>query len=190
MINLLPPEDKKYLLLEKNKKLLIVLGNVFLISLVSLLLLLSALKFYMLGDIDSKKYILDNSEKGYQTPDFESLAQLIIKHNADLAKVDNFYKKEIYFNDILKTIFEIKKPVGLYFKSISIDKMKENNLPQQAGKVKVTISGFSDTRDNLLIFRDNINSNKKIENAYFPPDSWIKSKDITFYLTFQMNPIK
>ena len=192
MINLLPPKEKEELILEKNKKLVVILGNVVLISLVCLALVLFSLKFYILGEISSEKSFLDNTEKKYQNPDFLHFKNLLQKYNAKLIKIDAFYKKEIYFSGILKTILEIQRPKGLSLISININKTKEDNPPQsttqktlRTGNIKVTISGISDTRDNLLIFKRNIENNKEIENLYFPPYDWIKPKDINFYLTFE-----
>lgn len=180
MINLLPPEEKERLILEKKKKLVIVLGNVIIISLICLILILFSLKFYILGEITSQKIALDNIEKKYQTPDFLLFKQIVQKYNSILVKIDNFYKKETYFNDALETILEIQKPDGLYLSDISVARIKENN------KIKVTASGISDNRDNLSILKSNIENNEKIENFYFPPNNWIKPKDIEFYLTFEI----
>lgn len=193
MINLLPPKEKEELLFEKNKKLIIVLGNVFLISLICLSLVLFSLHVYILGEINYQRIILDDTKKKYQTPDFLSFESIIQKYNASLVAIDTFYKKEIYFSDILKTISEIQRPKGVSITSIAINAMKENNLPASAkpkalsaGKTKVTISGMSDTRDDLLIFKSNIENNQKVTNVYFPPNSWIKPSDISFNLTFEI----
>ena len=179
MINLLPPKEKEELLLQKNKKLAIVLGNMVLISLACLILVLFSLKFYILAEISYQKIILDNTERKHLTQDVLSLKDVIKKYNTSLVKMDNFYKKEIYLSDTLKTILGIQRPNGTYLKGIAINRDRDDN------KVKVNLSGISDKRDNLLIFKDNIENNEKIENVYFPPDSWVKDKDIIFYLTFE-----
>ena len=193
MINLLPPKEKEKLLFEKNKKLTIVLGNIIIISLVCLILILFSLNLYILGDVNYQRIILDNTKKKYQTQDFLLFQNLIKKYNASLVQVDNFYKEEIYFSDILKTISEIERPKGVYLTSLTINKVKEKNLGVSAtskslasGKIKVTIFGISDTRDNLLAFKENIENNKEITNIYFPPNSWIKPSNINFNLTFEI----
>ncbi len=181
MINLLPPKEKEELSLEKNKKLAIVLGNVILISLVCLTLVLFSLKFYMLGEVNDQKNILNSTEKKYLTPDIISTKSLIQNYNTVLTKIDSFYKKEIYFSDALKTISNIQKPKGVYITKLSIDKIKDVN------KVKVSISGSSDTRDNLLIFKNNIERDEKITNVYLPTKSLVKPADVDFSLTFETN---
>ena len=180
MINLLPPKEKEYLFLERNRKLVIILGYITIISLICLALVLFSLKFYILGQLNRQKNILDITETKYQTSDFSFYNNLIKKYNTDLVKANTFYKKEIYFSDVIKTILDIQRPDGLFFNDMSIKYSEEDN------KIKTTISGISNTRDNLLIFKNNIENNNKIENIYFPPNSWIKTKNINFYITFEI----
>ncbi len=180
MINLLPPEEKKSLKSEINKSLVIVLWYIVVISLFALSLALFSVKFYILQDESNQKDFLDYVKKQYKTPDFLSLESDIKKYNASLLKVDDFYKKEIYFSDALKDILDVQRSDGLYFENISIEKNKDNNT------VKVTILGVSDTRDNLLAFKSSIEGAKKIKNIYFPPANWVKQKDINFNITFEI----
>jgi len=182
MINLLPPQEKELLFLERNKKLAIVLGYTIIIALIYLALVLFSVKFYILGELSRQKNILNTTEAKYQTADFLSYNNLVKKYNDDLVKADTFYKKEIYFSNLVKTILDIQRPEGLFFSDISIKTNDKDN------KIKATISGISNTRDNLLTFKDNIEHSNKIENIYFPPNSWIKTKDINFYITLEILP--
>ena len=186
MINLLPPKEKEKLIRENNKKLVMVLGNIVVVSLVCLFLILFSLKFYILGEIVSQKFTLDDAEKQYQNKDFIILKEVVEKYNAVLAKIDNFYKKKTDFNFALRYILEIQKPDGLYLTDINMDKIKEDN------KIKINVYGVSDTRENLLIFKNNIENSLlekleqtlKIKNVNFPPNNWVKSKNINFNFTF------
>lgn len=178
MINLLPPEEKRELLREKNKKLVIVLGDIVLIAMVCLVLVLFALKFYILVEVDSGKLLLNNAEKKYQTPALLALKKVVQKYNSILVKVDDFYKKEMHFSDALKIILDIPRPEGIVFTQVT--------LSRGGDKIKATASGISDSRDHLLLFKDSIEGNKKIENAYFPPENWIKPLNINFNLTFEI----
>ena len=186
MINLLPPKEQEELKLEAKKKLVMVLGNVVIVSLICFFLVLLSLKFYILGEIVSQKAILDYAERQYQTEDFLFFKQIMEKYNKVLVKIDSFYKKKANFSHPLKYILEIQKSDGLYFTDINMDKVREDN------KIKVSIHGISDTRDNLLTLKNNIENSlslnldqsKGIKNVYFPPNNWIKSKNINFHFTF------
>ena len=179
MINLLPPKEKEEILQENNMSLVIVLGNIFVICLVCLALILFSLKFYILARVSSEEFFLNDAEKQYKTPDFLQTKQIVQKYNETLIKIDNFYKKEVHLYDTLKTILEIQRPNGLLFTRITIDRKKEDNA------FKVSLNGVSDTRDNLLIFKDNIENNKVIGNLNFPASNWVRSKDISFSLSFE-----
>lgn len=180
MINLLPPKEKEQLFLERNKKLVVTLGYIIIIFLIYLALVLFSVKFYILGKMSQEKNILDAIETKYQTSDFLSYNNLVKKYNDDLFKAITFYKKEIYFSDVIKTILDIQRPDGLFFNDMSIKSNDKDN------KIRVIISGMSNTRDDLLTFKDNIERNHKIENVYFPPNSWVKNKDINFYVTLEI----
>lgn len=180
MINLLPPKEKEELLFQKKMNLVIVLGSMAVVSLVCLLLVLLSLKFYILQQVLYKKAILQSTEKEYQTADFLSLKSYIQKYNTILGRVDNFYKKEAYLSNALGSVVSIQRPDGVSFMSLAIEKSKTD-----ANLLNVTISGTSNTRDNLVLFKSNLENDKTITNVYFPPDSWIKPTDVTFYVTFE-----
>ena len=185
MINLLPPKQKEQLRLEGNKKLTIVLGNMVLVSLVSLVLVLFSLKFYILGQLVLQGSTLHDVEREYQDSQIASVKEDMLKYNGIIVKMNNFYNSQVYLSDSLRAVSEIEKPKGLYFKSIRLESKEKDDI-------NVTITGFSDTRENLQILKDNIEkvqSNQsihKIENIYFPPEVWLKSKDIHFNFTFQI----
>ncbi len=184
MINLLPPIEKAELLAQKNKRLVIVLGNIALVFLICFILILFSIKFHILSEIRHQKYDLDSAEKNYQMPLTVSTKDAIKQYNASLLRLDDFYKKEIYISQVFKDVLGITRPNGIYFAEMVIfrdDKSKTN----QPGKVKIFLSATSNTRDNLLVFKNYIEENKKIENVYFPPESWVKDKNISFNVTFE-----
>ena len=148
------------------------------VSLVCLILILLSLKFYILEDITYHQNILDSALKTYQTPDFLSFKGIIQKYNSQLIAIDNFYKKEVYLNQALKAVLDTDRPTGLYFTNISIEKNVEN-------KALVALSGFSNSRDNLLIFKNSLEHSQKITNVYFPPDSWVKPVNVNFSITLE-----
>ena len=180
MINLLPPEEKEALRVERNKNLIIVLSYIVIISLICMALVLFSLRLYILEDVNYQKDALVNAEKEYKTSEFFALKENIIKYNKDLSSVNSFYQNSVYLSDMFKTILSVQKPSGLYFTNIDMKRSKESK------KVSVIISGKSDNRDNLLVFKKNIESNEKIKNVNFPLNSWIKPIDITFNLTFEI----
>ena len=113
MINLLPPKEKEELLLQKYKRLVIVLGNVFLISTICLALMLFALKYYVLSEISFQNLNLELAEQKYITDGTMPFKEMIKQYNASLVKIDGFYKKATYIADILQNVLEINRPAGM-----------------------------------------------------------------------------
>lgn len=180
MINLLPLEEKQKLCLKKKEKLAIIWGIVVLISLVCLTLILSSIKFYILAETSYQKSILRQAEQENQVPDSASLNNIIQKYNSTLAQLDSFYKKEIYFSQALKTITSVPNPAGLYLTNFSLSRDKNGNI-------QTAVSGVSDTRENLLLFKKNIEGSAGIKNSYFSPESWINPKNANFSLSFEID---
>ena len=183
MINLLPPEEKRKLLTIKKRKLAIIFGIVVVVCLVCIALILSSIEFYILADTNYQKSILDQTKSESMTPDFVSLSKTLQNYNRILSQLDSFYKKEIYFGDALDTIKNIPEPKGLYLTSISL-------IRDSRGIAKVSVSGVSDTRDNLLLFRQNVESDKEVKNSSFSNESWINPINANFSLTFEISPTK
>jgi len=179
MINLLPPEKKEALFLEKSRKLIIILGIAVLVPLICLTLFLLSIRFYILSELKSQQIILEQTKERYQTPDFLTFNEIIQRNNKILIQLQSFYKKETYFSKTLKTISDIDRPKNLYFTDLSLTKSENQNI-------KVTASGFSSSREDLLIFQKNIGNVREIENSYFSPESWINPENTKFYLTFEI----
>lgn len=176
MINLLGQKEKDELVLIRAKNLAIILGNVVLISLVCLALILLSVKFYILVRIAGQTDV----SLGRADESAENLKYAMQKYNAIMPLALSFYENEVHYSDILDAISKIKRPEGLYFKSIFIDGQKD------PGKIKAGIAGFSKTRESLLQFKNDFSGQEGIENIYFAPESWINSTNVSFSLTFDI----
>ena len=180
MINLLPPEEKGKLFLKKSEKLIAVLEITILVSLVCLILILSSIKLYIVAEANYQKNILEQAEKRYQTPSFQNFKIIIQKYNKTIFQLKDFYEQKIYFSQALKLISNIQRPEDLYLTELSLNK-------DEGKKIKVIAAGISDSRENLLLFKKNIEENQKIENSYFSPENWTNPKNINFNLTFEIS---
>ncbi len=180
MINLLPPQEQEELLVLKNKKLVIILGTVIVTSLIGFTLVLLSLKFYVLENIRYHQSIISTLNNNAEAPNLSSLKTTIQKYNTLFTSVEAFYKNEMYVSDALVSVLQISRPKGLYFTGLFAEKAEN--------AVSMSISGISDTRDSLLLFKQNLEDGKRLRNVYFPPDSWIKPTNINFYITLQVFP--
>ena len=181
MINLLPPEEKTKLLSEKKKKLVVILGITAIIPLLCFILILLSLRFYILAEVNAQKIVLEQAKKEYQTPDFLLFGDIIQKNNKVLSKIEPFYKKEVYFTDVLKMISGIARPQNLYLTNVLAAR-------DEGQKIKITAFGFSQTRDDLLLFQKNMEENSRIHQISFSPESWVNPQNVRFNVTFEIKP--
>ena len=177
LINLLPEREKKELFLEKTKKLVIILGNIFLVTLTCLILLLFTIQIYINGEVKSEIIILEQTKKTYEKTEAQNLQNEIKKHNRDLLRLNKFYKDQLYPSDVLEKLSEII-PQEIYFTNLSFK--KEGNT------IKATISGFSKTRERLTFFRKELEGKNIFKNINFSQESWIKPVNADFHLTFEI----
>lgn len=180
MINLLPLEEKRKLLSGKKERLTVVLGIVVLVSLFCLALVLLAIKFYLLADVDHQNDILKQFQKENQTQEFVDLNNAIQKYNLAITQLDSFYKKEIYFGQIMDIITNISRPEGVFLADFSLKRSADGNI-------QISVSGTSDTREHLLVFRKSVEQDNRIKNPYFPPNNWIDPENVSFSLTFNID---
>lgn len=190
MINLLPPREKKELLLKKVKIVVIIWGSIILAVLLCLILILFSIKTYIWGKVESQKIVLEQTKKGYDASGIKDFQEVIKKHNENLLKLKNFYGKNIRLSEILEKISKIPSP-GIYLTSLSLNKSLEilkdsKDKKLQDNSIEVTISGFSDTRENLSLFKKSLEEEKGFKDIYFYPSSWIKPIDIDFSLTLKI----
>lgn len=178
MINLLPPKEKEKLKLERIKNLVIILCGTIFVSLVCFTLILLFIKFSVLSEVDYSKYVFQDAEKKYNSANISELKNIIEKHNQTMDRALVFYQNQFYASNALETILEIAIPDGVRFFNIYLDNQKYDD------KIEVRISGNSNTRDNLILFRKNIESQKSIKNISFSQESWLNPTNNNFNLTF------
>ncbi len=179
MINLLPEQERQKLFLDRRRKLTIIFVGIVLAFLICLILILTAIKFYILSEVDSQKGTLAQVQQQNQSQEFKDLSNTIKRYDAILAQLDVFYKKELYFNQALKTITGVPGATGIHLANFALSRDKKGN-------VQVGVSGVSDTRDNLLDYKKNIELTQQIKNLVFAPESWISPQNANFSLTFNI----
>lgn len=178
MINLLPPEEKKELSLKNRNRLIIIIGSVFLAALVCMVFILIFVKVYIAGENISQKEKIREIGTSYGKIDFFEAEKEIVKYNKDMENLKSFYSGRAYFGKMLDSVSGVNFPKGVYLAGISAVKGPEKGL-------KVDVYGFSETRDSLLVFKENVEAEENIKNPIFSQDSWVKKENINFHLTFQ-----
>jgi len=172
LTNLLPPQNKAELFEEDVKNLIIILGILFLISLLFFTLILFEVKNYISGQVDLEKMTIDLEKKKIEDSEIQNLRAKIISANKTLSQLSSFYQEKTNLIEVFNKISEIL-PSQMYLTNFSYQ--KESN--------QISISGFAPTREILFgNFKGNLE--KEFPDADFSaPQNW-ESTDINFQITF------
>jgi len=181
MINLLPPEEKKGILLEEKKKIVITIWVLVLFFLFCFILILFSIKFYIQGQIESQRIILQQVEKEFKQSGVQDLQEKINSANLTLTKLGNFYQNKIYCVKILEKISKAL-PQGTYLTNLSVDYI---DTEEESG-FRISLSGLAPTREVLFDFKKNLEEEKDFKEVYFPPVNWVEPVDIDFTVSFKM----
>ncbi len=180
MINLLPPKEKEEILQEENWKLFMILGMILLFFLISLLLILFSIKIFIAGEVEAQKILFVEREKEFKNTQMQNLQNNLTAFNKKLSQLDSFYQNQSNFSEILEEISKTLPP-EVYLDNLSI-------IPQGGENegFKCSISGFSPSRQILLILKDNLEKEKNFQEVYFSPSNWVKPTDINFTISFKV----
>ncbi len=181
MINLLPPQEKQELLKERQKNLVVVLTGITAIALVCLMLILFSIKLYILEEIGAQRTMLEGIEEQYRASDAMSLKKSIEGYNARVATMNYFYGSQLRSSQALELLLAISRPEGVRLTNLDLQQ------DEQAKTANVVISGTSNTRDDLLQFKNTLEGAPGITNVNFPPESWVKPAGIEFTVTLTIN---
>lgn len=176
MINLLSPEEKTELSMERKRKIAAILGSLFLIFLIFLVILLFSVKIYILSQIQSQKTTFDLENKLINSLQVKEFEENITNINNKISQLNDFYKNQVNLSQVLDKISNIA-PVGIYLTDFSYQKEKS----------QITILGQAKTRDNLLEFKKSLESQSEIKNLYSPISNLTKPTNIDFYFTFNIS---
>ena len=171
MINLLPFEEKKFLETEKNWRLIIILGSLILMFLICLILILSAIKLSMSGNLRSQQIMIDTEEKELKKPEIQDIQEKIRSVNQNLSKLNTFYQEQVSLTDVFEKISKILSP-GMYL----------NNLAYQKNASKFSLSGSAPNKETLFEFKKNLE--QEFKEVSLSNQSWIDPAN--FQVTFRI----
>ena len=175
MINLLPQNEKNTLLHEENWKLAFILEMLLLVFLILLSLMLFSVRIYILSSFEEQKINKTAEEKRAKTFETQDFRKKINTASQNLSKLDLFYQGQV---DLTETLEKVSRtlPPGIYLTGLSYQK----------DALQIGLSGFAGLRETLVEFRKNLENEKDFQDIYFPPSSWVKSKEVDFNATFKV----
>lgn len=200
MINLLPPIEKENLLMERIKRMVIILWFLAFFFLLCLILVFFAVMIYAKSQLQYQEaFSLQTREdvKQVKVEEFQGRVKLI---NSELAKLENFYSNKIYFSALVEKISKTL-PNGVYLEDLSlvfIPGAEKEEKTEREGEIivkktkepdaiEVSLAGFSPTRDLLFALKGNLEKEKDFVNIKFPPSNWVEEVDVDFSISFDIN---
>lgn len=173
-MNLLPIKQRKRI------KLLIIYQNIvfsglvlILLSLILILVLGSFLIFLNFKFQGIEKEITIEQSRIIQTETVRSVERRIKELNKELKELKEAQAKESNVYSILDDISQ-NLLIGVEVHTLKIDR--------ETGKISVT--GYSSTRENLLIIKEILETSDKYKNVDFPLANLTDPKDIDFIFSF------
>lgn len=173
-MNLLPNRQRKKIKLEILYQNIIFSGLILILLILVLVLFLGAfLVFLNFKYQDIEKKIVIEQSRVIQTETIKGMERKIRELNTDLLDLKNMQGKTSSIYQILDNISQnLLKNVEIY--TIEID-----------GEInKVTIAGYSSTRDSLLAIKQALESSPEYKNINFPLSNLAIPKDINFQFDF------
>lgn len=189
MINLLPPEVKKEILLERKKRVVLLNWILVLLFLVLLFFMMFLMKFYLQIQTADLKVQLENNKQILERNVNKEILNEINLFNLSFEKLNAFYRQRIYISEILEKIAQIL-PDKVYLTNFSVSpnlvRKNANDALNKLVGFNVYVAGFSPTREELLQLKANIEKEKSFKEVLFPLTNWVKSTNIDFSLSFKI----
>lgn len=180
MINLLPPAEQAILIREQKRRLIFIWGIFILFSLVASSLILFSINIYLKGEVASFKILTDYEQQKSMTLEAKNIEKEISALNKNFAELDLFYKEQPQTAALFQKISEIITE-EIYLNSLSLNPNKDKK-----NSFQISLTGHSDTREALLDFKKNLESEQTFQSIYFPSSSWVKPLDINFSASFEI----
>lgn len=195
MINLLPEKNRRELVMERNKAVIMIFCFLVLFFIISLVLVFFANKVYLNNQLSESKLLLAESKEKFSQSEVQGVQDQIKLANSSFSKLSAFYNSRVYFSEVLEKVSNIL-PDGFYLDNLSIKlNVKENKISKEDGsedieverRVIVTLSGFAPLREDLRAFKESLEAEESFENIFFPSSNWVNKQDIDFYLVFEIS---
>src|SRR3989344_6406742 len=171
MLNFISPEQRETLKNEGQSKLILISGIVIFAVLVSVFLVFYSMKIILASRLEVQKINLSKKEGESEIAAIKKLEKRIDYYNLQFSQIDSFYRNQAKPTEILEKIASTM-PEGV--------NLTDFNFSQN----KISLSGFSLTRDKLLEFKENLEKDEDIEKINFPSSNLLERENVSFTVSF------
>ncbi|MDP2930829.1 MAG: hypothetical protein Q8N56_04510 [bacterium] len=177
MINLLSPQEKTVNFTRKKLKLVLIFEYGFFLFLICLLLAVSAIRIYLVGEVNLKKIGISEREAEVDISKIVAFEKEMADLNKHLADINDFYRTSSDVSGIMNKVFQYL-PSGSYLTDVS--------FRRETGKSKLVLNGFVSTREKLLEFKKSLEKENIFKKIDFPASNWVSATNINFYLGLEI----
>ncbi|MCH7604690.1 hypothetical protein IID24_01760 [Patescibacteria group bacterium] len=189
MINLLPAIYKEELKREERTRLVFILMALIILFLISLSLLLFAIRIYLAGQIQAQEVILEAQREGFQ--EYRSVKEQIQNINLNISNISTFYEQKTGVSEVLNRISSVL-PSGFYltsFRYIGPDVFFQGQNQAGKGMAQISVNGFTPTRDALLLFRDTLERDALFVRVVFLQSNFETKENINFSFSAELDMV-
>ncbi len=181
MINLLPPQYKKYLAEEERYRIILILMVVVFLFLISLFLILFSIKIYISGEAQNQRIFLETAKKQFAVSETQAIEKEIQLINQNLSQLNSFYERQPDYARLLERVADIL-PEKSYLIALTLKYLSAD------GGTEVFLKGFSPSREALTKFKGALEKQTDFYELDFPPSNWINPDN--FSVNFKVYPVE
>jgi Tfp pilus assembly protein PilN len=180
MINLIPPKEKEKILMERINKVVIIHWFLIFFFILCFILVLFSVKIYFKSQALAQNSMVLNAKNNQETQKIIQFKEKMQTANDEIKEQNNFQKNKIYFSNIIEKIAGIL-PGNIKLNNISavLDDKKI---------IKVSVSGFAQSREDLVALKDKLSQESAISEIKFPTSNWVEANNINFSASFNIKP--
>ncbi|MBI4837124.1 MAG: hypothetical protein HY813_01805 [Candidatus Portnoybacteria bacterium] len=173
ILNLLPPEEKESLRLDKMSRAAIFWGRLFLFLTCIFAALLTAIWLYLSVQVRAMEKLVDVEKGGNSLRVARELETEVAVINQKMRFLDDLQNRQVSVVDALENLAKAVPP-GVSFDNFAFN-AKDN---------KIILTGHALTREQLIVFRRALDRCPSFFGIESPVSNFVKPEDIDFNLSF------
>lgn len=174
-LNLLPPKERKEMEWANLSRLTTSLSAWFFVFLIIFALLLASTYFYLSIVLRAQAGLLEVRQNDPAIQHLVEIEKKIKQANARLKQINRKQEQLVLWVPLLEEVAEITPP-GIYL----------NSLSYQLTDDQIYLSGWANTRDNLLFFQSSLEESPFFVEVEAPLSNLLKQRDIDFNFTLHL----
>ncbi len=195
MINLLPAQQKRELLLNFFQKRLLFLFICVFLAAVCFFAVLFSLKNVLLTKQKGLIDIIEQKENVFRKASVQDFKTVFEKASQQLEIGQNLWQEQIFLVPFFEKLGPLI-PNSIYLTNLSAKKVTQEPAKTQdtvqtrkAGErfFNIVVSGFAPSREDLFLFKQNLKKESNFQNANFAISSWVKPTDVDFSLNLEFS---